>query len=276
MAETRSSNPTTSREGGGPRRLAVVTGASSGIGHAFATRLARDAYDLLVVARRRDRLEELAKRLTEAHGHSVEILDRDLTRADQLRDVEERIRGQATLELLVNNAGFGTAGAFAELDPDHEEEEIRLNVIALARLTRAALPVMIERGSGSIVNVSSVVAFQPDPYNATYGATKAFVNSFTEALHEELRGTGVKVQALCPGATRTEFQHSAGLDTSKVPSFAWQSAEEVVEASLAGLQKGELVCVPGLGNQLLTAVSRMAPRAWTRRMAAGFAQRMLG
>lgn len=267
---------TASRGEGGPRRLALVTGASSGIGHAFATRLARDAYDLIVVARRRDRLEELAKRLSEAHGVGVEVLVADLAHPDQLREVEARIQRERTLELLVNNAGFGTAGAFAELDPDREENQIRLNVVALVRLTRAALPGMIERGSGSVINVSSVVAFQPDPYNATYGATKAFVNSFTEAVHEELRGSGVRVQALCPGATRTEFQQSAGLDTGKVPSFAWQSAEDVVAASLDGLRRGDLICVPGLGNRLVSTLSRVAPRAWTRRMAAGVAQRMLG
>lgn len=262
-------------EGGGPRRSALITGASSGIGHAFATRLARDAYDLIVVARRRERLDELAKRLGEAHGVSVEVVVADLTQADELREVEQRIREQRTLELLVNNAGFGTTGRFAELDPEREEREIRLNVIALVRLTRAALTGMIERGRGSVINVSSVVAFQPDPYNATYGATKAYVNAFTEALHEELRGSGVRVQALCPGATRTEFQEQAGVDASRIPSFAWQHAEEVVEASLDGLRRGDLICVPGIANRILSSLSRATPHAWTRRLVAQLAGRAL-
>lgn len=271
MAATHSQR---SRDEGGPRRFAVITGASSGIGRAFAARLARDAYDLVVVARRRERLEELAKQVSEAHAVAVEVVAADLTDPGALRELEDRVAAMHTLELLVNNAGFGTAGRFWELDPDREEREIRLNVIAPVRLTRAALPGMIERGHGAIINVSSVVAFQPVPYDATYGATKTYVNSFTEALHEELRGTGVRVQALCPGATRTEFQEHAGLDASRLPSFAWQSPEEVVEASLEGLRRGQLVCVPGIGNRLLSAVSRATPHALTRRLAGELTRRV--
>jgi short-subunit dehydrogenase len=168
--------------------------------------LARQQYNLIIVARSRERLETLAGRLQQSYGIAVEVVVADLTQSTALRTVEERVAGDQALELLVNNAGFGTTGPFARLDPDQEEAEIRLNVLALVRLTRAVLPGMIARGRGAIINVSSLAAFAPGPYDAIYGATKAFVNSFTEALHEELCGTGVHVQTLCPGFTYTEFQ----------------------------------------------------------------------
>jgi hypothetical protein len=267
------SGPSSGRERSGPRRTALVTGASAGIGHAFAERLARESYDLILVARSRERLESLAKQLGESHGTEVEVLPADLTVPDDLRRVEERIAQERTLELVVNNAGFGTVGRFVELDPAEEEREIRLNVIALVRLSRAAVGAFVARGHGSVINVSSLAAFQPDPYNATYGATKAFVNSFTEALHEELRGTGVRVQALCPGFTRTEFQERAGIDASRVPSFAWMDPAPVVEESLAALRRGEVICVPGRRNQAVAAFSRLAPRSLTRRVAAAMGRR---
>jgi short-subunit dehydrogenase len=260
---------------GGPRRLAVVTGASSGIGRAFAERLAREAWDLVLVARRRDRLEELAARLRDAHERRVELLPADLTDPAGVRAVERRIAAEPTLELLVNNAGLGTSGAFAELDRDGEEQQVRLNVVALVRLTHAALEAFRARGHGTVVNVSSLAGFQPAPFNATYGATKAFVNSFTQALHEELRGTGLRVQLLCPGFTRTEFQDVAGVDTAEVPAFAWMEPEAVVEASLAGLRRGELLVIPGAGNKLLGAVLRTLPSAVARRLGGAVLRRSL-
>ena len=252
-------------EPGGPRRLALVTGASAGIGRAFAERLARDAWDLVVVARRRERLDELATRLSDVHGRQIDVLQADLTQPDGVRAVEERIAKEPTLELLVNNAGFGTAGPFAELDRDAEEEEIRLNVLALVRLTHAALAAFRSRGHGSVVNVSSLAGFQPATYNATYGATKAFVNSFTQAVAEELRGTGLKLQLLCPGFTRTEFQEVAGVPTDRIPGFAWMTPEAVVEASIEGLRRGDLIVIPGRGNKVLGAVMRALPSAVARR-----------
>jgi hypothetical protein len=243
-----------------------VTGASSGIGAAFAKRLARDGRELILVARSLERLEELAKELRERYGHAVTVVAADLTQPSDLHRVERVIAGDPALDLLVNNAGFGTIGRFVTLDPDREEEEVRLNVIALQRLTRAALPGMVERRRGGIINVSSMAGLQPGPCNATYSATKAFVNSFTEALHEELRGTGVQMQALCPGFTRTEFQQRAGIDTSDLPSFAWMSAEAVVDASLTGLGRGDVVLVPGFGNRLLATVAVTAPRPLVRRI----------
>ena len=219
-------------------RTALITGASSGIGRAFANRLARDGYRLILVARRADRLEALAKEFGEQYGAGFEVFPADLTRSEELLAVEDRIAGEPGLELVINNAGFGTVGRFAELDADGEEAEVRLNVLAPLRIARAALPGMIERGRGGIVNVSSMAGFAPAPYMATYAATKAFVTSFSEGLHDELEGTGVRVQALCPGFTRTEFQDVAGAGTDEIPNFAWQEAEEVVDASLAGLEKG--------------------------------------
>jgi len=258
--------PTARREGGGPHRSALVTGASTGIGLAFAERLARDHWDLVLVARDRGRLESLATRLRGERGVGVEVLPADLTQPVPLQQVEARIASDATLDLLVNNAGFGTRGPFAELDPEHEAEQVRLNVLALVRLTRAALGHMVSRGRGEIVNVSSLASFQPTPFTATYGATKAFVSSFTEALHEELRGTGVRVQALCPGFTRTEFQQRAGIDTGRIPDLAWMDADAVVEASLAGLARGDAVVVPGALNRTLRIGTTLLPRGVARRL----------
>ncbi|MFI5396618.1 MAG: SDR family NAD(P)-dependent oxidoreductase [Candidatus Binatia bacterium] len=259
-----------------PYLRALVTGASSGIGAAFAAHLARDGYASTIVARHRARLEAEAKRLRKLGAAAVDVVAADLTDAADLRRVEKRITEGPALDLLVNNAGFGTTGSFARLDPAREEEEIRLNVVALVRLTRAALPRMIARGRGAIVNVSSMAAFQPGPYMATYGATKAFVNSFTEALHEELRGTGVRVQVLCPGFTRTAFPTRAGVDVSRIPSFVWMSPEAVVAASLAGLERGELVCVPGLANRALVTLTGAVPRGLTRRVAGTISRQVLG
>jgi short-subunit dehydrogenase len=257
------------------QRRALVTGASTGLGAVFATALARQQYDLTLVARSRERLETLAERLRQSHGIGVEVIVADLTQGSALRLVEERVAGDQALALLVNNAGFGTVGPFATLDPDREEAEIRLNVMAPVRLTRAALPGMIARGHGAIINVSSLSAFMPGSYHATYGATKAFLNSFTEALHEELRGTGVHVQALCPGFTATEFQQRAGIDVSTLPATVWMTPEAVVNASLAALQRRQVVCVPGRRNHLLALLLGAAPRRLVRRVTGVLAYRVL-
>jgi len=256
-------------------RTALVTGASSGIGQAFAERLAADGHRLILVARRADRLEAMAKSFGERFGPGFEVFPADLNRPEELRAVEDRIASEPTLELVVNNAGFGSAGRFAELDADGEEAEIRLNVLALVRLARAGLPGLIARGRGGVINVSSMAGFAPSPYMATYAATKAFVTSFSEGLAGELEGTGVKVQALCPGFTRTEFQDVAGVDTQRLPSFAWQEADDVVAASLAGLARGEVVVVPGLANQALAAVTTALPRSWVRRVVGATMKRTL-
>ena len=242
-------------------RVALVTGASVGIGAAFAERLARDGYELVVVARRRDRLEELAKRLTELRGVAVEVLAADLTVPAELRAVEERISREPSLEMVVNNAGFGGYAPFVELDPDVAESLIRLHVIALTRLTRAALPVMIARGRGAVVNVSSRLAFSGPlqgpflPKRAVYAGAKAFINTFTQVLAGELTGTGVQVQALCPGIVRTEFHLIQGMDPNRFPPAMVMLPDEVVDASLEGLRSGDVICIPALDDpSLLSAV----------------------
>ncbi len=245
-------------------RRALVSGASSGIGAAFAKRLAADRYDLTLVARNRERLESVASALRADHGAGVRVLPADLTKTVQLRKVERAIEADENLEILVNNAGFGTMGLFAELDAAVEEDEIRLNILALMRMTRAALPGMIRRHRGAIINVSSMAGLQPGPTTATYSATKAYVNAFSESIHEELKGSGVQIQVLCPGFTRTEFQQRANIDASALPDIAWMEAGDVVDASLAGLNRGDVVCVPGFLNRILAMTVSSIPRPVAR------------
>jgi short-subunit dehydrogenase len=242
------------------RPIALVTGASAGIGTVFAQRLANDGYDLVLVARDRERLEKLAAELPT----EVEVLAADLTDAADLARVEARCA--AGLDLLVNNAGFATAGDFAELPVDGEEKEIRLNVVALTRLTHAALGPMVKRGSGGIINVSSLAGYQPGPWNATYAATKAFVSSFTQAVHEEVKGKGVTVTLLCPGFTRTEFQERAGLRSEGGPAFLWQRPEPVVDTALRALRRRSAVAVPGWHNRVAAVFSQVLPQSVSRQV----------
>jgi short-subunit dehydrogenase len=267
------SSPITSTTTQKTRPLALVTGASAGIGQSFARLLARDGYDLVLVARDSMRLDVLAKQLEHEYGSQTEVLPADLTKADQLAVVEQRMGVNPPIDLLVNNAGFGTFGSFHELPLDAEDREVRLNVLALMRLTHAAAGPMVARGSGAILNVSSVAGSQPIPGNATYAATKAFVTSFSEALHEELRGTGVGVTVLCPGFTRTEFQERSGFEGGRVPVFMWQEPDDVATAALAALAKGRTVCVPGSLNKVANAFSNATPHAITRRLAGSVIRR---
>lgn len=258
------------------RRTALVTGASSGIGREFVRQLAARDLDLVLVARRTQRLEELGSNLREQHGIGVEVLPADLTEQAGLSTVEQRLADRSQpVDLLVNNAGIGTYGPFHELDTDREDTEIRLNVLAVTRLTHAAVPGMLERGRGAICNVSSMAGFQPLPYNATYAATKAFLTSFSQSLHEELRGRGVQVLALCPGFVRTEFHEVADVDRSMVPAAAWLQAPDVVSTALAALARGDALCVPGLGYKLLAASTHLAPRSVVRRVAGASIRRGL-
>jgi short-subunit dehydrogenase len=249
------------------KHRALITGASAGIGQEFARQLARDGYDLVLVARDAARLDELAKELESERGVQAEVLAADLTKDDQITGVEARIAADPPVDLVINNAGFGTFGAFHELPRDGEDREVRLNVLAVLRLSHAAAAAMVPRGTGAIINVSSLAGVQPIPYNATYAATKAFVTNFSEALHEELRGTGVHVEVLCPGFTRTEFQERAGYEPSRVPSFAWSTSEDVVTAALDALKKRRAVCVPGTFNKVTNLLSGSTPHAISRRVA---------
>lgn len=256
------------------RRRAVVTGASAGIGLAFAERLARDGWDLRLVARRRDRLEALTRKLKLQHRVAVELVAADLTRLDDLASLERRIARDRRVELVVNNAGMGDFGSFVERDRDVETAEIQLNTLAVMRLTHSALPGFLRRGRGAVINVSSTAGFQPCPHLAVYAATKAFLNSFTESLAVELSGTGVRIQALCPGFTRTEIFERAGADVSGLPSFVWMDPHDVVDESLDALARGNVICVPGFANRALSSLSRVLPHEASSRIAGMLTRRV--
>lgn len=257
-------------------KRALVTGASSGIGEHLARTLAARGTDVIVVARRETRLDHLKSLLEGRHeGVSVEVLVADLTTEDGLGAVESRLAA-GDVDLLVNNAGFGTTGLLAEVETDRMLREIALDVTAVARLTRAVLPGMLAAGRGGILNVSSVVGFFPTPKMATYAGSKAFVTAFTESVAEEVKGRGVLVSALCPGLTRTEFQEVAhDAQPRNLPSFAWQSPEQVAEAGLKGLEAGKVVVVPGLHNQALSAAIQFTPRSVLRKVVSA-GQRLRG
>jgi short-subunit dehydrogenase len=247
---------------------ALVTGASSGIGAALARRLARDGKPLVLTARRLDRLEGLADELRSRHHLPVTVISNDLARAGgPAALVEELDRRGIGVDWLVNNAGFGSVGLFHRLPLERELEEIRVNARAPLELTGRLLPAMVRRGRGVVLNVSSMAAFGPMPYSATYAATKAFLLSFSEALMVELDGTGVRVVCVCPGFTRTEFQEKAGVDPGMVPASAWMSAEAVADQAVRAATKSG-VLVNGVVNSALASVMRLAPRALTARLAA--------
>lgn len=249
---------------------AVVTGASSGMGLVFARELARRRHSVLAVARRRDRLEALA-RDSSSRGGRIEPFVADLGTSDGLRSLVARIRDLGDIELLVNNAGVATAGDFCESDLGRELAEIDLNVSAVVTLTHAVLARMRPRKRGAVINLASVVAFQPFPHFAVYAASKAFVLSFTEALAEELRGSGLRIIALCPGAAKTEmsvFSRNEGV-LGKLPSL---SAEQIVHTALRGVESGSVVKIVGWSNRMLVFLNRFVPRATVRWMMGSIAK----
>jgi short-subunit dehydrogenase len=245
------------------RPLALITGASSGIGATFARKLAARGYDLALVARRKDKLAETARDIESSHSVRAEILAADLTRDADLLTVEDYILRSPNLDFLVNNAGFGIAGRFFSLPIEGQDQMHRLHVIAPLRLMHAALSGMIARRRGTIVNVSSVSAFGQNPGSVSYSATKTWMNSFTEGLYMELKSAGspVQVQALCPGFTLSEFHDAMHFDRKQIPAWMWMSADEVVDTSLRALSSGRLVVVPGFGYRLLVAMMRAFPRS---------------
>jgi len=241
-------------------RTVLVTGASSGIGEHMARLAAADGADLVVVARRTDRLERLATAMRVAHQVGVEVLTADLTSEAGVAAVQARLADPARpVELLVNNAGFGVDGDFAELAEEVAVGQVTLNALALARLTHAALPPMLAAGHGGVLNVSSVGGFFAFPGAAVYNATKAFVTTFSESVHAEVSDRGVHVTALCPGFTRTEF-HDGQDEPAGVPGFAWLDAQRVARAGLDAVAAGRPLCVPGLQYQAVTGLSRIVPR----------------
>jgi short-subunit dehydrogenase len=248
--------------------VTLVTGASSGIGEALARRLAKERHDLVLTARRTDRLEALAHELEAAHGIKAHTVPADLSRPGAPTELVQQIEARGlSVHWLVNNAGIGTGGRFDQLPVEGEVEEIRLNVSAPVELTGRLLPGMMARGRGVVMNLASTAGFGPMPFSATYGATKAFLLSFSEALAVEVAGTGVHIVCVCPGFTRTEFQQKANIDTSALPDFAWMSAETVADQAVRAAN-GSGVLVNGTMNSVTTVFMRLAPRSLVARMVA--------
>jgi len=240
-------------------RTALITGASSGIGAAFARRLAADGCGIVLVARRREKMQALAEELAKKHSVTTEILVADLSKPDEVEQVAERIRALPSLDVLINNAGFGTTGFFADVNAAKHLDMINVHVIASVRLTHAALPGMIARKRGSMINVSSGAAFLAMPNAVTYCATKMYLVTFAEALAKELANTGVRVQTLCPGFTYTEFHDTpefAKFNRADIAKGLWMTAEDVVKESLAALDANRVVLIPGRRNRFLIGLQR--------------------
>lgn len=226
--------------------VALITGASTGMGAVYADRLARRGYDLILVARNGDKLNALASQVIAATGRRVETLTADLRRPDHLEDVAARLREDPKITMLVNNAGVGSAAPLLATRVEAMSDMIALNVEALMRLTYAAAPAFVDRGGGTIVNMASIVAIGPEILNGVYGGTKAFVVAFTQSLHHELAGHGLRVQAVCPGAVGTDFWALAGTPLDQLPKDIVMTPEDAVDAALAGLDLGEIVTLPSL------------------------------
>ncbi len=245
-------------------KYAVITGASSGLGETFARKLAARGFVLLLAARRIARLEALKAELEQKHKIEVECFPCDLAKPAEAEGLAARIESGATPDLLVNNAGFGTLGFFHETDYARQVEMVHLHILATMRLTRAVLGGMIRRGSGAIINVSSVAGFWRSGGNTSYCATKGWMNDFTEGLRIELDllGSHVIVQALCPGFTYTEFHDVLGVDRNKVPKWLWMDADRVVEESLKGLESRKLFVIPGWQYRIGAALGELLPVSW--------------
>jgi hypothetical protein len=242
---------------------ALVTGATAGIGRAFATRLAGDGHDLVLVARGQERLDDLAEQLRARCGVTVEVLVADLSVRDQQDAVAQRLSDSATpVDLLVNNAGFGVRSRFVGGQLDDEQRMLDVLVVAVLRLSHAAVPGMVERGHGAVVNVSSVASFVPF---GTYASAKAWVTFFSQGLASELAGTGVRAMALCPGFVHTEFHERAGINMSRLPDWLWLDADAVVDQALSDLRRGKVVSVPGRQYRAIAAGARLLPREMVRR-----------
>lgn len=252
---------------------ALITGASSGIGAIYAERLARRGHDLILVARNRDRLNVLAKRLSEETGRRVEVLAADLSDRADLARVEDRLRTDANISLLVNNAGVGATQPLLESDVDKLDDLLTLNVNVLMRLTYAVVPGFVARGGGTLINIASIVAIAPEVLNGVYGGSKAFVLAFSQSLRHELADKHVRVQVVLPGATATEFWNVAGTPLEHLPESIVMRADDMVDASLSGLDQGEFVTIPALPEiadwnayeaarqKLMPDLSRSAPAA---------------
>lgn len=258
-----------STKNGTQRRTAVVTGGSGGIGLELAKVLARNGFDIALIARKRDTLEAAAGQLEGQYQVNVHVFAADLRSAEAPEAIFDFVRNEnLPIEILVNNAGFGLGGEFAETDLDRELEMIQVNIAALTHLTKLFLPGMIKRKSGRILNLASTAAFQPGPLQAVYYASKAYVLSFSEALAEELRDSGVTVTALCPGPTRTDFASTAGVSNSRLFTiFGVADATDVAEYGFQAMMAGKRVAIPGFRNKLVAQANRFSPRTLTAKVA---------
>jgi hypothetical protein len=250
---------------------ALVTGASTGLGRAYAVELARRGHDLVLVARSRDRLQQLADQLTAAHGIRAEVLPADLADRQQVETVAQRVADpDRPVDLLVNNAGFGLGRRFVTSDVEELERAIDVMVRAVLVLTHTAVRAMRKRGHGAVLNVSSVASYA---VMGPYSAIKSWVTVFSEAVAADLAGTGVRVTAVCPGFVHTEFHQRAGMNMSRLPEAGWLTAEQVVRESLADLARGKVVSVPSLRYRVAVGLLRHAPRSLVRRGSTEVAQR---
>jgi uncharacterized protein len=256
------------------KMTALVTGASGGIGEELARLFAADGHDLVLVARSRDKLARLAEELEAKHGVSANVLASDLARPESPREIFEELRGAGLrVDALVNNAGFGSYGLFAETDLKQELEMLQVNVVALTHLTKLFLPAMLARRHGYVMNVASTAAFQPGPLMTVYYASKAYVLSFSEALSNECEGTGVRVSALCPGPTETGFVAAAGMGDSKLFDRAVMDARTVAEAGYRGMLAGKAVVIPGFRNNLLARGIGLFPRGLVTKVVRGIQEK---
>lgn len=249
------------------KKNAYITGASSGIGEEFANQLAA-SYNLILVARNKSKLESLVKELNLKHSETkASSLPLDLTESKDISSFCKTIENDSNLGMLVNNAGYGTVGEFAELDIQEELREIQLNVTTLVAATHSALKNFKKQNTGIIINVASIASYLPAPYSATYAATKAYVRSFTESIHEEAKVHGILVQALCPGLTHSDFHQRAGIEKKDFPNFMWMNSKEVVSTSIKSLKSKQAVCIPGAVNQSAVGLTNFIPSSLTRKFA---------
>lgn len=259
-------------------KIAVITGATSGIGAAYAGKFAKMGYDLIITGRRKEKIEETAAQICEKYNVKAEVVLAELSEPEGVKKVAEYIKG-TKIEVLVNNAGFGATGLYQGADPAVMEKLAKVNVSAPMELIRAVLPGMVERGSGTIINISSESAFMIVPGNAVYSGVKAFLKTFTEGLYMDLMGTGVKAMAVCPGLTHTDFHEKMGMEKARQTDrgpVKWMSPEEVVDISLKDLEKGKVVSVPGFHTKMLTRLFNLMPRKRYYKFMYQFSQKNFG
>lgn len=254
------------------KKIALISGATSGIGASFAKRFAQDGYDLIITGRRQDKIQSLADGLAKEYNVNIEVIIAELADSKDIESLVRHITTKENIEILVNNAGFGIGKGFNADNIENQEKMVKVHVIATMQLIHAVIPQMIRRGRGAIINVSSIAAFSPLPEDATYCGTKAFLNNFSESLYMELREKDIRVQALCPGFTRTDFHEKMGMKSEDLRNrgiIRWMTADDVVSASIRSLKKKKVICIPGFWNKILRSLIRILPRALYYRIVSG-------